>query len=86
MLLEVLFFHVYSCRFGTFLFDSEKQRRDQNVYQHTVSIWTDINESKAYFTNENYIEHRQEIMNMIDDDVQLLGLWKAYLDVRRTNE
>lgn len=83
-LLEVLFFHLYSCRFGTFLFDSEKERRDNNVFEKTVSIWSDINRTKQYFTNENYVEARHEIFSSIETDVQLLVLWEAYLDLRRT--
>ena len=32
--------HVYSCRFGTFLYNNERERHAQNVAMKTVSIWT----------------------------------------------
>jgi len=31
--------HVYSCKYGTFLCDSEKQRVHQNIKNRTKSLW-----------------------------------------------
>lgn len=38
-LLIIILKHLYSCRFGTFLFNSEKERRDNDVSNSTVSLW-----------------------------------------------
>lgn len=32
--------HVYSCAFGTFLFESEKERSDISLARKTPSVWT----------------------------------------------
>ena len=37
--LKRLLYHVYSCQYGTFLFDSEKQRKDARIAETTTSVW-----------------------------------------------
>jgi myotubularin-related protein 1/2 len=81
-LLGVLYFHVYSCRYGTFLYNSEKERQENNVYENTVSIWSDINSEESEFTNTDYVPVNGELSSDLVDEAQLLKLWPAYLDVR----
>jgi myotubularin-related protein 1/2 len=83
-MLEVLFFHVYSCKYGTFLFNSEKERRDNSVSINTHSIWSDINAPKVrnVFVNTTYEECPGPISDDLIDEKQILGLWPAYIDVR----
>jgi len=46
---------MYSCRFGNFLFDSEKERMvDKNVTEKTQSIWPFILSNKELFANPLY--------------------------------
>merc|ERR1712156_392854 len=33
---------VYSCRFGTFLFNCERERKENNLAQTTRSIWSHV--------------------------------------------
>ncbi|CAG8512096.1 5376_t:CDS:2, partial [Paraglomus occultum] len=47
-------YHVYSCQFGTFLFNSEKERVQYNVEACTNSLWDYINSKVEDFTNELY--------------------------------
>ncbi|CAG8555607.1 1044_t:CDS:2, partial [Paraglomus brasilianum] len=49
-----LHYHVYSCQFGTFLFNSEKERVQYNVVASTNSLWDYINSKAEEFTNESY--------------------------------
>ena len=83
-MLEVLFFHVYSCKYGTFLFNSEKERRDNSVSINTHSIWSDINapEVRNVFVNTAFEECPGPISDDLIDEKQILGLWPAYIDVR----
>ncbi|KAL7419126.1 phosphatidylinositol-3-phosphatase ymr1 [Cryptotrichosporon argae] len=53
--------HLYACQFGTFLFDSERERRTavdgaRPYDERTVSAWDwyDLPEQRARFTNEAY--------------------------------
>jgi hypothetical protein len=56
-LLASLVEHAYSCRFGSFLFDCEKDRQRANVPETTVSIWTHVlhDSHRASFTNPRFI-------------------------------
>ena len=83
-MLEILFFHVYSCKYGTFLFNNEKERVENHVYEKTRSIWTDINDDGIMneFINVNYEKYNGPLCNNLIDDKQILGLWPAYIDVR----
>uniref|UniRef100_A0A6A7G540 Myotubularin-related protein 2 n=1 Tax=Hirondellea gigas TaxID=1518452 RepID=A0A6A7G540_9CRUS len=48
--------HLYSCRFGTFLFNSERERRQEKLATQTMSLWTYIRccPSKENFLNPFY--------------------------------
>lgn len=41
--------HVYSCKYGTFLFNSEKLRHEQEVRHKTISVWTYMNHNRVSF-------------------------------------
>lgn len=45
---------LYSCQFGNFLCDNEKEREEARVPQETMSIWTYVFLNQAEFTNVFY--------------------------------
>lgn len=45
---------VYSCLFGTFLYNSEKERKHNEVRTHTQSLWSFINQKRDLFLNPSY--------------------------------
>ncbi|XP_044019840.1 myotubularin-related protein 2 isoform X3 [Aphidius gifuensis] len=46
--------HLYSCRFGTFLFSSERERVQEQVKQRTVSLWSYTNSQLSLYQNPLY--------------------------------
>ncbi|XP_076183632.1 phosphatidylinositol-3-phosphate phosphatase isoform X2 [Ptiloglossa arizonensis] len=46
--------HLYSCRFGTFLFSSERERVQEQVKQKTVSLWSYTNSQLSLYQNPLY--------------------------------
>jgi myotubularin-related protein 6/7/8 len=52
--LRRLLYHLHSCQYGTFLYNSEKQRRDAKVAERTSSVWDYFLCRKAEFTNPEY--------------------------------
>ncbi|XP_078044859.1 phosphatidylinositol-3-phosphate phosphatase isoform X2 [Augochlora pura] len=46
--------HLYSCRFGTFLYNSERERVQAQVKQKTVSLWSYINSQLSLYQNPLY--------------------------------
>ncbi|KAI8368633.1 protein-tyrosine phosphatase-like protein [Choanephora cucurbitarum] len=53
-LLTELHYHVYSCQFGTFLFNSEGERTSHQPQDKTYSIWDYFNSERERFINESY--------------------------------
>jgi hypothetical protein len=52
--LRRLLYHLYSCQYGTFLYNSEKQRHDARVKERTSSVWDYFLCRKAEFTNPDF--------------------------------
>ncbi|QLQ79017.1 hypothetical protein HG537_0B03640 [Torulaspora globosa] len=52
--LRRLVYHVYSCQYGNFLYNSEKERVEFEVCSKTRSVWDYFRSRKAEFTNNDY--------------------------------
>ncbi|CAG8044505.1 unnamed protein product [Penicillium olsonii] len=52
--LRRLLYHLYSCQFGTFLFNSEKERVDCRARDRTRSVWDYFLARREQFTNPLY--------------------------------
>lgn len=52
--LRRLLYHLYSCQYGTFLYNSEYQRREANLRDRTSSVWDYFLSRRKEFTNEDY--------------------------------
>ncbi|KYQ94455.1 GRAM domain-containing protein [Tieghemostelium lacteum] len=72
--LQEILHHLYSCRFGTFLFDNEQERTINNVTSKTVSLWSYINKNSQPYLNTTY----REVPGLLIVDCSNLKLWKQY--------
>jgi myotubularin-related protein 6/7/8 len=61
--LKRLLYHLYSCQYGTFLYNNEKSRIDARVHERTNSAWGYFLTNRAQFTNPKYNQK-------IDDNVR----------------
>ena len=52
--LRRLLYHLYSAQYGTFLFDSERERVEAKAYDKTRSVWDYFLSRKKEFTNDQY--------------------------------
>lgn len=52
--LRRLLYHLYSCQFGTFLFNNEKERVEMNARERTRSVWDYFLARREQFTNPQY--------------------------------
>jgi len=52
--LRRLLYQLYSCQYGTFLYDNEKSRVDARVAERTRSVWDYFLSRREQFTNESY--------------------------------
>ena len=61
--LRRLLYHLYSCQYGTFLYNNEKERLENHVHERTRSVWDYFLSRKEQFLNEKYD-------STIDDNVR----------------
>lgn len=52
--LRRLLYHLYSCQFGTFLYNSEKERADGKARERTRSVWDYFLARREQFLNPKY--------------------------------
>ncbi|KAK4169413.1 protein-tyrosine phosphatase-like protein [Cladorrhinum sp. PSN259] len=52
--LRRLLYHVYSCQYGTFLYNNERQRHEAKLKERTHSVWGYFLSRRQEFTNEQY--------------------------------
>jgi myotubularin-related protein 6/7/8 len=52
--LRRLLYHLYSCQYGTFLYNNEKSRLDANVQERTRSVWDYFLARRPEFLNDKY--------------------------------
>uniref|UniRef100_A0A4W5LU73 phosphatidylinositol-3,5-bisphosphate 3-phosphatase n=1 Tax=Hucho hucho TaxID=62062 RepID=A0A4W5LU73_9TELE len=67
--------HLYSCLFGTFLYNSEQERVE--VQTKTVSLWSYINSQPEDFTNPFYVDYEHHVLYPLAS-VRHLELWTGY--------
>ena len=48
--------HVYSGRFGTFLFNNEKERKAQSLHTSTTSYWDHVHAHRKEYLNPTYVK------------------------------
>ena len=69
--------HLYSCLFGTFLYNSEQERVEHDVRNKTHSLWSYVLREKKLFVNTSFRpDHTNVILPKADTCYFLL--WKTY--------
>eukprot|EP00095_Tigriopus_kingsejongensis_P005833 maker-scaffold425_size175135-snap-gene-0.54 protein:Tk05833 transcript:maker-scaffold425_size175135-snap-gene-0.54-mRNA-1 annotation:"myotubularin-related protein 2" len=78
--LTTLLEHLYSCLFGTFLYNSDKERRQQALSKNSKSLWSHINAHKKLFLNPNYMPPAANEVRAIFPETsdRYLKLWTCY--------
>ena len=67
---------IYSNKYGTFLFNSEKELEENEAKQITVSIWSDIFLNKKKYINPHYKYIKEPLI--VKGEVQYLIIWKEF--------
>ena len=75
--LMTLLDHVYSCLFGTFLCNTEKQRVKEEVKSKTVSLWSFVNSHSEDFTNPLYSPTNDQVLFPVAS-LRRIKLWSSY--------
>jgi hypothetical protein len=51
--------NLYTCKHGTFLYDSDYERRENRVEETTTSLWDEVMDNLALFRNRDYLYRRR---------------------------
>lgn len=70
--------HLYSCLFGTFLFNCEKARADNALRKNTLSLWSFINSQIEIYKNPLYSEQIHQEVLFPSASIRKLQLWTGY--------
>ncbi|ODM94150.1 Myotubularin-related protein 2 [Orchesella cincta] len=71
--------HLYSCRFGTFLYNTEKERMTNEVKKKTISLWSMVNSRRDLYINPFYCEEAGSNRVLLPSPaIRHLKIWKGY--------
>eukprot|EP01114_Cavostelium_apophysatum_P019030 TRINITY_DN6005_c0_g1_i1.p1 TRINITY_DN6005_c0_g1~~TRINITY_DN6005_c0_g1_i1.p1 ORF type:complete len:927 (+),score=204.47 TRINITY_DN6005_c0_g1_i1:135-2915(+) len=73
--LRIINMHLISCCFGTFLFNSECERRQNHLKERTISLWSHINYHVKDFQNANYEPVQGLLLEEVDFE---LSIWQDF--------
>ncbi|XP_071951278.1 phosphatidylinositol-3,5-bisphosphate 3-phosphatase MTMR2-like isoform X2 [Antedon mediterranea] len=70
--------HLYSCLFGTFLFNCERERTKEEVKTKTQSLWSYINSTLDEFKNPLYASYLHQHVLFPVASMRRIELWTSY--------
>ncbi|XP_061620616.1 myotubularin isoform X2 [Phyllopteryx taeniolatus] len=76
-LLLTILEHLYSCRFGTFLYNCESAREQNALRQKTVSLWSLVNSKTELYLNPFYTPESGRVLYPVAS-MRHLELWVTY--------
>ncbi|XP_061091008.1 myotubularin isoform X1 [Conger conger] len=76
-LLVTVLDHLYSCRFGTFLYNCESVRDANEVRTKTISLWSLINSGQVSYINPFYAAESSRVLYPVAS-MRHLELWVTY--------
>uniref|UniRef100_A0A672IAK4 Uncharacterized protein n=1 Tax=Salarias fasciatus TaxID=181472 RepID=A0A672IAK4_SALFA len=76
-LLLTILDHLYSCRFGTFLYNCESVRDQHEVKSRTVSLWSLVNSKTDIYLNPFYTPESGRVLYPVAS-MRHLELWVTY--------
>ncbi|CDO94352.1 unnamed protein product [Kluyveromyces dobzhanskii CBS 2104] len=73
--LRRLVYHLYSCQYGTFLFDNEYERSSNHASKQTRSVWDYFRSRTSEFTNPSYNSSSDSEEDWILPDWEKVEWW-----------
>ncbi|CAI5757030.1 unnamed protein product [Candida verbasci] len=63
--LKRLLYHYYSCQYGTFLCNSEREYEEYKMVDNTISIWDYFNSRPNEFKNQNFKKDNEDVEGVL---------------------
>lgn len=69
--------HAYSCQYGTFLGNCDKDRKDLNLAKRTQSLWAHLDDCHDDYLNPLYVPNKYSYLGTIDVHPSAIVVWTA---------
>ncbi|XGW27824.1 hypothetical protein V3C99_007982, partial [Haemonchus contortus] len=69
--------HAYSCQFGTFIGNCEKDRKDLNVIKRTKSLWTYMDQRQDDYLNPFYEPTTFGVLSELETRASEMHVWHS---------
>ncbi|XP_033950749.1 phosphatidylinositol-3-phosphate phosphatase MTMR7-like isoform X2 [Pseudochaenichthys georgianus] len=71
--------HIYSCQYGTFLGNCQKERRDMRLGERTHSVWPELWKERAQYTNPLYRAEQSQSQGVLRPNTTpyCFKMWKG---------
>eukprot|EP00730_Choanoeca_flexa_P003421 TRINITY_DN11408_c0_g1_i3.p1 TRINITY_DN11408_c0_g1~~TRINITY_DN11408_c0_g1_i3.p1 ORF type:complete len:582 (+),score=117.50 TRINITY_DN11408_c0_g1_i3:2-1747(+) len=69
---------MFSCMFGTFLYNTERERTEAHLKTRTLSVWDHILSNKDKYTNLLFSAKTQKHILTVVASMRLLRVWQGY--------
>ncbi|ODV94850.1 hypothetical protein PACTADRAFT_50703 [Pachysolen tannophilus NRRL Y-2460] len=79
--LRRILYHLYSCQYGTFLYDSEYERKSVNLDQRTRSVWDYFKARQMDFTNQNFKRDNDNIDDVLYPKISNVEWWHQLFQI-----
>ena len=71
--------HLYSSLFGTFLYNTDKERKEHKVSSKTRSLWSFTNSRRNLFLNPMYYSDLESKLTLFPvASIRYMKFWKSY--------
>ena len=71
--------HLYSSLFGTFLYNTDKERKEHKVSSKTQSLWSFTNSRRNLFLNPMYYSDLENKLTLFPvASIRYMKFWKSY--------
>ena len=71
--------HLYSSLFGTFLYNTDKERKEHKVSSKTQSLWSFTNSRRNLFLNPMYYSDLESKLTLFPvASIRYMKFWKSY--------
>ncbi|XP_037327403.1 myotubularin-related protein 7b isoform X2 [Pungitius pungitius] len=71
--------HIYSCQYGSFLGNSQKERRDMRLHERSHSLWPELWKDRAEYTNPLYKDELSQSQGVLRPNTTpyCFKMWKG---------
>ena len=76
--LILILHHLYSCLFGNFLYNTDKEREEKKLTGNTHSLWYYVNSNRETYSNPQYLPSKDTKAIFPNTNKETMKFWRQY--------